>query len=242
LLGLPRTTQPAGRPLMDLNRVRRSLPVLPRTTPPGLPTFRGLFHVWAFALAVPAGVVIGMMAGGGKARVAAAIFGGTVATMFGLSALYHRFAWSPAAKRLLRKLDHLGIFGLIAGSYTAIGLIVLGGTGRIVVLSIVWAGVAVAVITKFVWPDAPKWLSAVTAIALGWVGITIFPQILQHAGAVPTALILAAGALYTIGAVVYARRRPDPAPAFFGYHELFHALVVAAVGLQYSAVGSLVLR
>jgi hemolysin III len=217
-------------------------PVLPGRTPPGLPAFRGLLHAWAFALAVPAGVTIGLMAGGGRARVAAAIFGGTVVTMFGLSALYHRFRWSPSARRLLRKLDHLGIFGLIAGSYTAIGLIVLGGTGRIVVLSIVWAGVAVAIVTKFVWTDAPKWLSAVIGVALGWVGISIFPQILHRAGVTASVLILVGGGLYTLGAVVYARRRPDPAPAFFGYHELFHALVVAAVGLQYSAVGSLVIR
>jgi hemolysin III len=182
------------------------------------------------------------MAGGGKARIAAAIFGGTVAAMFGLSALYHRFTWSPAARRLLRKLDHLGIFGLIAGSYTAVGLIVLGGTERIVVLSIVWAGVAAAIVTKFVWVEAPKWLSAAIGIALGWVGVSVFPQLLHRAGVAPSVLIVSGGALYTLGALVYARRRPDPAPAYFGYHELFHALVVAAVGLQYSAVGSLVIR
>lgn len=216
--------------------------MLPGRTPPGLPALRGLLHAWAFSLAVPAGVTLGVMAGGGKARVAAAIFGGTVATMFGLSALYHRFTWSPAARRLLRKLDHLGIFGLIAGSYTAIGLVVLGGTDRVVVLTIVWAGVAAAIVTKFVWVEAPKWLSALIGIALGWVGISVFPQLLDRAGIGPSVLIVAAGALYTLGAIVYARRRPDPAPAVFGYHELFHTLVVAAVGLQYSAVGSLVIR
>jgi hemolysin III len=216
--------------------------VLPRRTPPGLPVFRGLLHAWAFSLAIPAGVVLGVMAEGGKPRVVAAIFGGTVVTMFGLSALYHRFTWSPAAKRLLRKLDHLGIFGLIAGSYTAVGLVVLGGTGRIVVLSIVWAGVAAAIVTKFVWPDAPKWLSAAIGVALGWVGISVFPQLLHRTGVTPSVLIVSGGALYTLGALVYARRRPDPAPAYFGYHELFHALVVAAVGLHYSAVGSIVIR
>jgi hemolysin III len=182
------------------------------------------------------------MAGGGRARVAAAIFGGTVVTMFGLSALYHRFIWSQPTKRLLRKLDHLGIFGLIAGSYTAVGLVVLGGTGRIVVLTIVWVGVAAAIVMKFVWPEAPKWLSAAIGVALGWVGISVFPQLLHRAGVTPSVLIVSGGALYTLGALVYARRRPDPAPAYFGYHELFHALVVAAVGLQYSAVGSIVIR
>jgi hemolysin III len=218
------------------------MPVLPTRTPPGLPAFRGLLHAWAFSLAIPAGVVLGVMAGGGRTRVAAAIFGGTVVTMFGLSALYHRFAWSPPTKRLLRKLDHLGIFGLIAGTYTAVGLVVLGGTGRIVVLSIVWAGAAVAIVTKFVWPEAPKWLSAAIGVILGWVGIALFPQLLHRAGVAPAVLIVTGGALYTLGALVYARRRPDPAPAYFGYHELFHALVVAAVGLQYSAVGSIVIR
>jgi hemolysin III len=162
--------------------------------------------------------------------------------MFGLSALYHRFTWSPAARRLLRKLDHLGIFGLIAGSYTAVGLVVLSGTDRVVVLSIVWAGVAAAIVTKFVWVEAPKWLSTAIGIALGWVGIAVFPQFLHRAGVAPSVLIVAGGALYTLGAIVYARRRPDPAPAYFGYHELFHALVVAAVGLQYTAIGSLVVR
>jgi hemolysin III len=234
--------QPPRAPRLGLTGYVSFLPVLPKRTPPGLPAFRGLLHAWAFSLAVPAGITIGVMAGGGRARVAAAIFGGTVVAMFGLSALYHRFAWSPGAKRLLRKLDHLGIFGLIAGSYTAIGLLVLSGTSRIVVLSIVWAGVGIAIITKFVWTEAPKWLSAVIGVALGWVGISVFPQLLHRAGVTPAVLILVGGGLYTLGAIIYARRRPDPAPAYFGYHELFHALVVAAVGLHYSVVGSLVIR
>jgi len=211
-------------------------------TQPGLPTFRGLFHVWAFYLAIPAGVVVGLMADGEKARVAAAIFAGTVVGMFGASALYHRFTWSPRARLWLRRLDHLGIFGLIAGSYTAVGLLVLGGTSRVVVLVCVWAGVAVTIVMKVVWPAAPKWLSAVLGVAIGWVGIVVFPQLLERGGIAPSTLILCGGALYTLGAIVYARRRPNPAPAVFGYHELFHALVVVAVGLQYGALATLAVR
>jgi hemolysin III len=182
------------------------------------------------------------MADGAEARVAAAVFAGTVVGMFGASALYHRFAWSPPARRVLRRIDHAGIFGLIAGSYTAVGLLVLHGTSRIVVLTIVWAGVAVAIIAKFAWVTAPKWLSAALGVALGWVGISVFPQLLDRGGVTPAVLILCGGALYTLGAIVYVRRRPDPVPARFGYHELFHVLVVAAVGLQYTAVGWLVIR
>ncbi len=214
----------------------------PATTPPGKPALRGLFHAWAFYLAIPAGVVLGALADGAKARVAAAIFGGTVVTMFGASALYHRFTWSPPVRRRLRRLDHCAIFALIAGSYTAFGLLVLDGTSRIVVLTIVWTGATVAIVAKLAWTDAPKWLSAAVGVALGWVGVSVFPELLHRGGLTPSILILCGGALYTLGAIVYTRRRPDPTPAVFGYHELFHALVVAAVGLQYAAVGWLVIR
>ncbi len=216
--------------------------MLPARTPPGLPTFRGLLHAWAFYLAIPAGVTLGLMADGPRARVAAGVFAGTVVIMFGVSALYHRFTWSQAARVRLRKLDHVGIFGLIAGTYTAFGLLVLDGTSRIVVLTIVWSGVAAAIVAKLVWPSAPKWLSAVVGVLLGWVGVSVFPQLLHRGGVAPSVLILVGGVLYTLGAIVYARRRPDPAPTKFGYHELFHALVVLAVCLQYSAVEWLVIR
>jgi hemolysin III len=182
-------------------------------------------------------VALGLLAAGIRAQVSAAIFAGSVVAMFGASALYHRFTWSPATRLWLRRLDHAGIFGLIAGTYTPFGLLVLHGALQIVVLTIVWVGAAVAILVKLAWVTAPKWLSAAAGISLGWVAVVAFPQIIAHAGAVSATLVALGGLLYTAGGVIYARRKPDPLPHVFGYHELFHALVIAAVALQYVAVG-----
>ena len=215
--------------------------VWPSRTPSGLPSFRGLLHAWAFWLAIPAGIVIGLASDGARARVAEAVFAGTVVMMLGTSALYHRFAWTPEVRARIRRLDHAAIFALIAGSYTAFGLLVLVGTARVVVLTIVWTTIAIAIGSKFAWRRTPRWLSPALGIAVGWVGVFVFPQLIDRAGLTLSLLVLSSGVLYTAGAIVYARRRPDPTP-IFGFHELFHALVLGAVGLQYAAVGSLVMR
>ena len=141
----------------------------------------------------------------------------------------------------MRRIDHAGIYLLIAGTYTPVGLIVLRGAWQTVVLAIVWSGAAAAIVLKFVWVEAPKWLSAVTGIGLGWVGVVVFPQLLSRVGIAGSMLVLAGGLGYTAGALVYVFRRPDPVPAVFGYHELFHALVIVAVGFQYAAVAFFVL-
>jgi hemolysin III len=141
----------------------------------------------------------------------------------------------------MRRLDHAGIYALIAGTYTPFGLLVLSGNWTIAVLAIVWTGAAAGVALKFLWVDAPKWLSAVIGVALGWVGIVAFPQILDRIGLAPALLVLAGGVAYTAGAVIYALRRPDPFPAVFGYHELFHLFVIAAVACHYVAVAVYVL-
>src|SRR6476646_9349418 len=201
------------------------------------PRLRGVFHELALYWTIPLGVTLGLTASGRHAQVAAAVFAGTVVAMFAASALYHRFTWSPGARLWLRRLDHAGIFGLIAGTYTPFGLLVLHGNWQIVVLAIVWGGASIAILAKLAWVAAPKWLSAAAGITLGWVAVAAFPQILDHAGVAAATLVAVGGVCYTAGGVIYARRRPDPVPHVFGYHELFHALVIAAVAFQYVAVG-----
>jgi hemolysin III len=200
------------------------------------PRLRGLSHQIAFFAALPLAVALVFEAHTTRGRVSAVVFGTSVAAMFGVSALYHRVTWSPRVRPWMRRLDHAGIYALIAGTYTPFGLLVLSGNWSVVVLAIVWTGAVAGVALKFLWVDAPKWLSAVIGVALGWVGVVAFPQILDRIGLTAALLVLAGGVAYTVGAVVYARRRPDPVPAVFGYHELFHALVIAAVACHYVAV------
>jgi hemolysin III len=205
------------------------------------PRFRGSSHRIAFFLTIPLGVALGLEVTTSAGRAAAIAFGTSVVTMFGASALYHTVDWPEARRRWMRRLDHAGIYALIAGSYTPVGLLVLSGNWRLVVLGIVWIGAAVAIALKFFWLDAPKWLSAVIGIGLGWVAVVVFPQILDRVGIAGSVLVLVGGLAYTAGALVYALRRPDPLPAVFGYHEVFHALVIVAVACQYSAIAFFVL-
>lgn len=205
------------------------------------PRFRGVSHRIAFFLTLPLAVVLGFEAETASGRAAAIAFGTSVVTMFGASALYHTVDWPEARRRWMRRIDHAGIYALIAGSYTPVGLLVLDGNWRLVVLGIVWTGAAVAIALKFLWVDAPKWLSAVIGIALGWVAVVVFPQIVDRVGIAGSVLVLAGGLAYTAGAIVYALRRPDPAPTVFGYHEVFHALVIVAVACQYTAIAFFVL-
>ena len=204
------------------------------------PRLRGVSHQYAFFLSLGAGAALVAAASGGREIASTAVFAGAVATMFGVSAVYHRVLWQPAARRWMRRLDHAAIYLLIAGTYTPFGLLVLPHGWAVVVLAVVWSGCAVGVALKFVWFDAPKWLAALVAIVLGWVGVVALPH-LAAAGVGPLVLLAVGGLLYTFGAVVYARQRPDPVPTVFGYHELFHALVIAAAACQYAAVAALVL-
>jgi hemolysin III len=204
------------------------------------PKLRGVFHELGFYAAVAVGVVVVITAEPGRARMAGLIFGSCVAVCFGASAVYHRPTWRPRARAWLARLDHAGIYLLIAGSYAPFGLIVLSRGWAIPVLAIVWGGALAAIVMKLFWVQAPKWLSAAIGLTLGWVGVVAFPQLLKLS---PVAVLLVAtsGVLYTAGAVVYARRHPDPHPLIFGYHELFHVLTVAAVACEYVAVALYVL-
>jgi hemolysin III len=204
---------------------------------PGRPRLRGVSHEYAFFGSVVAGLVLVLAAPTGLARFAAIVFALSVAAMFGVSAVYHRVTWRPRPRRWMARADHATIYFLIAGTYTPFALLSLDGAWRVAVLGVVWGGAVIAIVLKIAWVSAPKVLAAATALALGWVGVVALPQLLSEIGVGGTALLLAGGVLYTAGAVVYALRRPNPAPGVFGYHEVFHALVVAAVTCHYVSVG-----
>ncbi len=213
--------------------------VAPSPATPALvkPRLRGVLHQWAFFASLGLGLVLVLAASGGRETLAASIYAGSVAALLGTSALYHRVNWSrAAARRWMRRADHAMIFVLIAGTYTPFGLLVLEGALATAILIAVWSGAAAGIILQLVWIDAPKWVSSLVYVVLGWVAVFAFPGLLDGIGVLGTLLVAAGGLLYTVGAVVYARGRPDPAPAVFGYHEVFHALVIVAAALQYAAI------
>ena len=200
------------------------------------PRLRGVSHFWAFFVALAAGAVLVATAPDGRATLAAAIYAGSLATLFGVSALYHRVNWRPAARRWMRRLDHSAIFVLIAGTVTPFALLVMSGPFATALLIAVWAGAAAGIVVELFWVDAPKWATAIVYLSVGWIGALGFPAIVVNAGIGAGVLIAIGGVLYTAGAVVYARQRPDPNPAVFGYHEIFHVLVIAAAVAHFTAV------
>jgi len=204
------------------------------------PLLRGVLHQVAFVFALAVAPFVILAADGTRARVAAGVFAASVAACFGASALYHRVTWTPRVRPWMRRVDHAGVYLLIAGTYTPVSLLALGGAWRPAILAIVWTGAAAAIVLKFVWVDAPKWLAAAIGIALGWIAVVALPQLASHVQPAAVILLIVGGLAYTAGALVYARRRPDPAPAVFGYHELFHALTIVAVTCQYTAIALIV--
>jgi hemolysin III len=206
------------------------------------PKWRGVLHQAAFVIAVGLAPFLIVTADGGRAQFAAGVFAGSVVACFGASALYHRVTWKPRARLWMRRIDHAGVYLLIAGTYTPISLLVLQGAWRPVVLTIIWAGAVAAIVFKFVWVGAPKWLAAAIGIALGWVAVVVLPELIGRVDLAAVILLVAGGLAYTLGAVVYVRRRPDPVPAVFGYHELFHALTIVGVGCQYVAIAFFIVR
>ena len=164
------------------------------------------------------------------------IYSLTVCGLFGTSALYHRRVWSEHGYQIMRRMDHSMIFVFIAGTYTPFALLVMHGTLASVVLIVVWATAAAGIVLNLVWISAPHWFSALVYVATGWVAIVTLPQLWDEIGPLGVGLIALGGALYSAGAIVYARRKPDPRPQVFGYHEIFHVLVIAAAAVQYAAV------
>ena len=207
------------------------------------PRFRGVSHQYAFFVFLVLGTVLVIAAPNGRATLAAAIYAASVAGLLGTSAVYHRVNWRrPSARAWMRRLDHSMIFVLIAGTYTPFSLLVLDGTLATAILIVVWAGALGGIVLNLVWITAPRWLIATVYVALGWVAVAAMPQLADRLGAAGVALLMAGGLMYTLGAVIYATKRPNPAPAVFGYHEIFHALVIAAAALQYSVVVFVVMQ
>ena len=207
-----------------------------------LPLLRGLLHGGAFVASVVIGVIF-VAAAPADRLIPALAFALSATVMLGTSTVYHRVRWKRTATRLwMRRADHAGIFLLIAGTYTPVGLISLHGSWRVTILAIVWSGAAAAMLVKLCWVHAPKVLSAVFGVLLGWAGVAALPEIVKHDGLAPVILLAVGGLAYTAGALVYAFRRPNPYPRVFGYHELFHALTIGALACQYVAVAFFVVR
>jgi hemolysin III len=200
------------------------------------PRLRGVLHQYAFFVAVALGAILVLRAPGVAGTAAAAVYAAGICGLFGVSALYHRGTWSPRARAWMRRADHSMIFVFIAASYTPVAVLVLHGTLSTVVLAVVWGGALAGVVLKLVWITAPKWLSAVLYVALGWVALVTLPDLWGDLGWLAVGAFALGGLLYTAGAVVYASERPDPWPRTFGFHEVFHTLVVAAAAVHYAVI------
>jgi hemolysin III len=207
---------------------------------PPKPRLRGRIHEIAFFVSIPAGVALVLVARGVSARIGALIYAVSLSAVFGASAAYHRGDWSGPALRRMKRLDHSMIFVLIAGSYTPIALLVLHGAWSIVILSIAWAGAATGIVLKLARIDGLSVSTGILYIALGWLAIVALPQLLRGMSVAQAVLMVLGGVLYTAGAVVFATKRPDPAPAVFGFHEVWHAFMVAAAACHFAMIALVV--
>ncbi len=201
------------------------------------PKLRGVSHEWAFFVSLFLGAALIVAAKTPEATLAVAIYAVSLSALLGTSALYHRVNWKrPDMRRWMRRLDHSMIFFLIAGTYTPFALLVLDGPLADAILAVVWVGALIGAIVEMVWIEHPKWVAALVYMSLGWVAVVAFPGMWQEMGVGGTLLVAVGGLLYTVGAVVYATQRPNPNPRVFGYHEVFHALVILAAAAHFAAV------
>jgi hemolysin III len=201
-----------------------------------VPSLRGVSHAIGFVVALAAAVVIVVLAPPGKATNAVVVYAAGLVALFGGSALYHRWPGPARFKPLLRKIDHSMIFVFIAASYTPVAAILIHGTVGWLVLVGAWAGALLGVAFSLGWIDAPRPVVAGSYVALGWLIVIALPQLLSRLDLAPLVLFLSGGILYSVGAIVYARKRPDPWPHTFGFHEVFHVLVIAAAAAHYVAI------
>jgi hemolysin III len=206
-----------------------------------IPLLRGVSHQWGFWFALAAASALVALAPAGTARVGALVYGAGLCLMLAASALYHRWKCSPRTRSLLCRVDHGAIYVFMAACYTPVALLVLEGTARWAVLGSVWAGALGGVALSVAWVTAPRALFALSYVALGWVMVIAFPELVAQLDLVPVLLFAAGGLLYSAGAVIYATRRPDPWPHTFGFHEIFHALVIAAAVIHFVAMAGWVI-
>ncbi len=205
----------------------------------GKPRMRGWLHAYAFFVAVVGGVVLTSLAAtrpGVGPVISCAIYSVTVCGLFGISALYHRRVWSERGYQVMRRMDHSMIFIFIAGTYTPFSVLLLEHSTATVMLPVVWGGAIAGVALKIIWPHAPRWIGAPLYIALGWVAVVVLPEILHYGGVTALVLMIVGGAVYSVGAVFYALRWPNPWPTVFGHHEFFHACTLIAAACHYIAV------
>ncbi|MGD9957781.1 PAQR family membrane homeostasis protein TrhA [Nocardioides sp.] len=207
------------------------------------PKLRGWLHLITAPLTLAAGIVLIALSPTASTRVGSALFAGTALVLFTVSAIYHCGNWSPRVWAFLRRFDHSNIFLLIAGSYTPFTLMLLEGRERVVLLSVIWTGALLGVLFRIFWTSAPRWLYVPIYLALGWAAVFFLPAFAEGAGrlgvgvgATVLALVITGGALYTLGGIVYGLKKPDPFPVWFGFHEVFHTLVVAAFIVHYVGV------
>jgi hemolysin III len=211
--------------------------VAPLAVVPPKPRLRGVLHLVAFPVSLVTGTILVVgVADTPTERWGCLVFAVATSVLFGVSALYHRGAWPPRTHALLRRLDHSNIFLMIAGTYTPICLALLDGTARAVVLAVVWLGALAGIVFRVAWLSAPAWLYTPFYVALGWVAIAVLPSLARAGGGGIVALIVAGGLAYSLGGLVYALERPDPAPATFGYHEVFHTCTLVGFACHYVAV------
>nr|WP_312886762.1 hemolysin III family protein [Actinocrinis puniceicyclus] len=200
------------------------------------PKLRGWFHAGVFPLALAAGIVLIALAPTTGTAVACAIFAVSSWLLFGVSGVYHRGTWTPRTHAVLRRLDHTNIFLIIAGTYTPLAVVLLPRNSAGVLLTLVWAGALIGIGMRVFWLHAPRWVYVPCYLALGWAAVFYMPQFLRSGGWSVVGLVIAGGLLYSIGAVVYALKRPNPSPRWFGFHEIFHLFTIAAFTCHYVAI------
>ncbi|MBT2393866.1 hemolysin III family protein [Streptomyces sp. ISL-1] len=204
--------------------------------PPVKPKLRGWLHAGMFPAVLIAGVVLTALADSSRARVACAIYGFTACLLFGVSALYHRGNWGPRGEAVLRRLDHANIFLIIAGTYTPLTMLLLPDSSGRTLLWAVWAAAVAGIAFRVFWVGAPRWLYTPCYIAMGWAAVFFLPDFMRTGGIAVLVLVIVGGLLYSAGGVVYGIKRPNPSPRWFGFHEVFHSLTLAAFIVHYVGI------